>query len=93
MKFGAENDAGVLYAVKGRYKGKEVTVTHHDGTMAWIEDYPVGSPPLYGLWVPNDSIQYGIQPDIKEEINQKVNQRNSKRSKKSNKKKTDTIVS
>ena len=54
-----ENDARVFFARKGYYKGKEVTVTHHDGAMVWLEDYPVGGSPVeYGCWVPNDSIRY-----------------------------------
>ena len=53
------NEAGVLYARKGYYKGKEVTVTHRNGTDVWLEDYPVGKNPVeYGLWVSGDSVSY-----------------------------------
>lgn len=58
MKFGEPNDAGVLFAVKGYYKGKQVTVTHHDGSQVWIEDYPIGKDPIqYGCWVPTESVK------------------------------------
>ena len=60
-KHGAENEAGVFYAVKGRYKGQEVTVTHHDGAMVWLEDY--GKAPNIGCWVPNDSVSYGAETE------------------------------
>ena len=54
-----ENDARVFFAKKGYYNGKEVTVTHRDGAMVWLEDYPVGKDPIeYGVWVPNDSVSY-----------------------------------
>lgn len=59
MMHGAENEAGVLYATKGYYKGREVTVTHHSGAEVWIEDYPIGKDPvLYGCWVPSESVTY-----------------------------------
>lgn len=54
-----ENEAGVYFARKGYYNGKEVTVTHRDGPMVWLEDYPVGKAPVeYGCWVPNESVNY-----------------------------------
>lgn len=53
------NEAGVFYARKGFYKGKEVTVTHRDGAMVYLEDYPIGKAPVeYGCWVPNESVNY-----------------------------------
>lgn len=56
---GVENEAGVFFARKGIYKGKEVTVTHRNGEMVWLEDYPVSKAPVeYGLWVRNDSVKY-----------------------------------
>lgn len=57
MMHGVENEAGVLYAKKGYYKGKEVTITHHSGAEVWLEDYPE-SPLVYGCWVPSDSVTY-----------------------------------
>ena len=57
----ADNEAGVIYATKGYYKGTEVTVTHHYGAEVWLEDYPIrhkGSPIEYGCWVPSDSVSY-----------------------------------
>ena len=54
-----ENDAGVRFARKGYYKGKEVTVTHRYRDMVWLEDYPVGHDPVeFGCWVPNRSVKY-----------------------------------
>lgn len=54
-----ENEARVYFARKGYYKGVEVTVTHRNGDMVWLEDFPVGHDPiLYGLWVKNDSVKY-----------------------------------
>lgn len=54
-----ENDAKVYFARKGYYNGREVTVTHRDGAMVWLEDYPVGKDPVeYGAWVLNDSVSY-----------------------------------
>lgn len=74
MKYGAENESGVFYATKGWYKGKEVTVTHHDGAMVWLEDYPVGKGTIeYGCWVPNESVKY------KEELPNESNKRGSKK--------------
>ena len=67
-----ENDAGVLFAKKGYYKGQEVTVTHHDGAMVWLEDYPIGKNPIeYGCWVSNESVSY--QGETKENKNNEVN--------------------
>ena len=57
----ADNEAGVLYAKKGFYRGTEVTVTHHYGAEVWLEDYPIkqkGSPTEYGCWVSSDSVSY-----------------------------------
>ena len=85
MKFGVENDAGVFYARKGYYQGKEVTVTHHDGAMVWLEDYPIGKNPIeYGCWVSNESVSYkGI---INSEIaNKTENKGRTKRTRKFNK--------
>ena len=74
MKYGAENEAGVFYAEKGYYKGKEVTVTHHDGAMVWIEDFPLGKDPIeYGCWVANESVKY------KEELPDESDKRRSKK--------------
>lgn len=57
--YGIENDARVFFAKKGYYKGKEVTITHRDNAMVWLEDYPVGKNPTeYGCWVPSDSVKY-----------------------------------
>lgn len=56
-----DNEAGVLYAKKGFYRGTEVTVTHHYGAEVWLEDYPIkqkGSPTEYGCWVSSDSVSY-----------------------------------
>lgn len=54
-----ENEARVLYARKGYYKGKEVTVTHRYGAQVWLEDYPVGKKPVeYGCWVDSESVKY-----------------------------------
>ena len=56
---GAENEAGVFFARKGYYKGKEVTITHRNGEMVWLEDYPIGRDPVeYGTWVKNESVRY-----------------------------------
>lgn len=76
-KYGAENEAGVFYATTGYYKGKKVTITHHDGANVWLEDYPVGKNPIeYGCWVSNDSVSYIATDD------NKVNFRQPKRSNK-----------
>ena len=58
--YGVENDARVFFAKKGYYKGKEVTVTHRDNAMVWLEDYPVkqNGSTEYGIWVPSDSVSY-----------------------------------
>ena len=58
--YGVENEARVFYARKGYYKGKEVTVTHRNGDMVWLEDFPVrdNGSLEYGLWVRNDSVRY-----------------------------------
>lgn len=55
------NDARVFNARKGYYKGTEVTITHRDNAMVWLEDYPInkkGSPTEYGIWVPSESVKY-----------------------------------
>ena len=60
VKNGEVNDAGVFYARKGFYKGKEVTVTHRDPATGevWLEDFPVGKDPVtFGCWVPSDSVK------------------------------------
>lgn len=56
------NEAGVYFARKGYYKGKEVTVTHRDPKTGdvWLEDYPIKSSTKateYGIWVPGDSVK------------------------------------
>ena len=55
------NEAGVYFARRGYYNGQEVTVTHRFGSQVYLEDFAVtskNSPPQYGLWVNNDSVQY-----------------------------------
>ncbi len=60
-----DNEAGVLYAKKGYYKGQEVTVTHHYGAEVWLEDYKEKGSRECGCWVSGDSVSYkdpdGIQ--------------------------------
>ena len=81
-----ENDAGVLYAKKGYYKGKEVTVTHHDGAMVWLEDYPIGKNPIeYGCWVPNESVSYEGIINSENVANKTENKWRTKKTRKSNK--------
>lgn len=57
-KHGAENSAGVWWARTGRYKGKEVTITHRDpkSGQVYLEDYRDGGD--YGAWVNSDSVTY-----------------------------------
>ena len=57
-KYGEQNCAGVWWARKGYYKGKEVTVTHRDpkSGQVYLEDYKEKDE--YGLWVNNDSVTY-----------------------------------
>ncbi len=53
-----ENNAGVFFARKGRYKGVEVTVTHRDPKTGdvWLEDYPVKGSTEVGVWVNGESV-------------------------------------
>ena len=63
--YGVDNEAGVYFARKGYYKGKEVTVTHRNGDEVWIEDYPIGKAPIeYGCWVKNESVSYDTKTDL-----------------------------
>lgn len=63
--YGVENEAGVYFARKGYYKGKEVTATHRNGDEVWLEDYPVGKDPIeYGIWVKNEAVAYTAAPDL-----------------------------
>ena len=52
-----DNEAGVLYAKKGYYKGTEVTVTHHYGAEVWLEDYRQKGGET-GCWVPAEAVSY-----------------------------------
>lgn len=61
MDKGVWNEAGVFFARKGYYKGKEVTVTHRDPAsgQVWLEDFEVNKNPTeVGLWVNGDSVSY-----------------------------------
>jgi len=87
MGVGVENVAGVYFARKGYYKGKEVTVTHRDPATGdlWLEDYQVkGANGLdYGIWVNADSVSFSgntsetIKPKQQKKATQKQ-RRNSK---------------
>ena len=80
-----ENEAGVFFAKVGYYKGKEVIVTHHDGSMVWLENYPVNGDDglILGCWVPSESVSYYT---LEEKTKQKPNS-NKKRHQKRNKEK------
>ena len=75
-----ENEANVFFAKKGYYKGKEVTVTHHDGSMVWLENYPVNGDDglVVGCWVSSDSVSYDKENVIKKEKKNENNKRGSK---------------
>lgn len=85
MRNSVENEAGVFYAKKGFYKGKEVTVTHHHGAEVYLEDFPISGPDglVVGCWVPSESVSYINESKIKGDIK---NENNERRSKQANKK-------
>lgn len=92
MKYGAENEAGVLYAKKGYYKGKEVTITHHSGSQVWLEDYPVKDVDgmmVCGCWVESASVVFGGDEVVSDQDNKKKpTKKQNKRNTRTNKSKT-----
>ena len=79
-----DNEAGVMYARKGYYKGTEVVVTHRYGSQVWLEDYPVkhgGGPTEYGCWVEGESVTYKDDLSAKSEQNSTPNNRKPDQSK------------
>lgn len=54
-----ENLAGVFFARKGHYNGKNVTITHRDPAtgMLWLEDYVEKESNTAGVWVDADKVR------------------------------------
>ena len=88
MRNSVENEAGVFYAKKGYYKGKEVTVTHHHGAEVYLEDYPVNGADglVVGCWVPSDSVVYTSVPNTVDKKGKIKDENYKRRSKQVNQK-------